>query len=349
MRKNAEIQMLRFFMILGVMILHFNLEYIQDRGTFVQGGHLGVDFFFMITGFFMCTHAKEDDEETAWLAALKYTLNKAKKLWVPYILAAIIINIYNYFFKNWDVSYFLKHMWEIKWEYIFMHHLGAGVPYDLGSIWFMSVLVFCVFFIYFLLKTNRDFYLGIIPIVVIIINVIFYKEVGHLGTQEIFCGFINGGILKGFADMSLGVLACEILRETDIKNTIMKHKVLAYVIKFLCLGVLFVIITILGYSKEDFFVLPVLFCLLILINVIPYRMYNNKIVYQVACFLGKLSYPLYCYHLLCVKYISRTWPNRNYFKAVVLYVVMTILVSCILDVIVSKGSTLGKKVFKHTQ
>lgn len=348
-KMNAEIEVLRFLMILGVMILHFSEDYIDERGI-VWGGHLGVDFFFVLSGFFLYKHymKKKGEADVAWLAAIKYTLHKIKTLYPHFIMAAVLINATNYFVKRWDILDLLKHIWDIKWEFMFLHYLGANVPFDLRSIWFLSSLIFNCYLIYLLLESNEDVYLGIIPISAIIVNVIFYRELEHLGTQALYIGFFNGGILRGFVEMSLGVLVAALLLRTDIKEKIIENRKISILIKIVLLVIMSILVIRLGFSKEDYFLLPVVFAWLILVECVPFKIFENPFVYKVSVFMGRLSYPMFLYHLICSKWLCVYLPNKNYYKALVLYVAITVTLSGGIDFIfnIIKNKKRGQKVEK---
>ena len=85
---NGNIEVIRYFLALAVVTVHFQ-DYIYGTEVFVPGAHLTVDFFFVISGFFMARSLKKNPDPFI------YTFNKWGGMFWIYegaLLLAVIIN-----------------------------------------------------------------------------------------------------------------------------------------------------------------------------------------------------------------------------------------------------------------
>lgn len=334
--KNSEIEFLRFFMILGVAILHFSEDYFDIRGI-IQGGHLGVDFFFLISGFFLSKHFDTDsnDKLSPFIKSIKYIIHRIKALLPHFILSLFFINILMFIYKKWNIIDLIKHLYDVKWQYIFLNYVGAKVSYDERSLWFLSTLVVMSYLVYVFLCINKEVFIAIAPILIILINVVFFNTEGHLGVQAHWYSFISGGNLRAFAEISLGVVAYDLTKYLHVSNIRFKTvflniiRVLAYLLSFL-------IVVVLGFSKEDFFILPCFFIIVVLSEISPLSILtSNSRVYNIGCFLGRISYPIYTYHLVISKFLCE-FGNKDYrYRSMLLiYISYTIIFAIFMDIIV---------------
>ena len=85
MKKNAEIELYRFIMIMGVTILHFTEDYSLLP---FYGGYLGVDFCFILAGYFLMVHFYKhySPDLSPTENAIDYIIDRVKKLYFPYIV-----------------------------------------------------------------------------------------------------------------------------------------------------------------------------------------------------------------------------------------------------------------------
>lgn len=186
--KNADIEFLRFFMILAVTALHFSEDYIGNHGI-LAGGYLGVDFFFILSGFLLAKHFKKDNAAIRpFDKAQRYLWYRIKQLYLPYIIA-IALYVGTLFAKTgFKIEWLLHHIWETKWQYIFLHYLGAPVAFEFRSIWFMSALVLLSYLIYFFLCYNTELFLGLSPVMIIFIYLDIYY-VWYIINARYICKF----------------------------------------------------------------------------------------------------------------------------------------------------------------
>ena len=91
MRRNGEIDILRFVFAIGIMGAHFNV-----LGNYLfPNAYIGVEFFLILIGYFMAQHfSGEIDCEKKMIPekSIKYVISKMRGIY-PYFLVAFCINI----------------------------------------------------------------------------------------------------------------------------------------------------------------------------------------------------------------------------------------------------------------
>ena len=62
MKKNYTIEFYRFIAIIFIAIFHFGIQYIGDF-HWPKGGYLGVEFFFILSGFFLMKESEDIEKQ----------------------------------------------------------------------------------------------------------------------------------------------------------------------------------------------------------------------------------------------------------------------------------------------
>lgn len=94
---NYYIDLYRFFLMVWIVLFHYTVQYNTiaiDKPfyfpfTFNNGGTIGVSLFFMVSGFFMTKALMTTGYGLREYG--KYILRRYIRLWVPYVLACVII------------------------------------------------------------------------------------------------------------------------------------------------------------------------------------------------------------------------------------------------------------------
>ena len=107
-KKNGAIEFSRFVVILCVCIHHYC--------QYVPGGYLGVDFFFVLSGYLLMQHfCRHETEVSSIHAAIQYTKNRYCRIIPYYILAFVLSLILDACLGNLtvDCSLITNSFWEI--------------------------------------------------------------------------------------------------------------------------------------------------------------------------------------------------------------------------------------------
>lgn len=341
--KNADLELARFLMIIAVAVLHFTEDYVGH--SFISGGYLGVDFFLTLSGFFLMFHYEREKKlkeckancnainEEGGYKSFTYIRYRIKQLYKPYIISILLYVGLSFWENNFNLMWLINHFWETKWQYLFLHYLGADVPFEFRSIWFMSSLIILSYLIYFLLNYNEELYLGLTPVAVILIYVWIFVSFHSLSMQWIWTGKIHGSVIRGFAGMSLGVWAAwYVLR---VKEGLISCNIKApNIIKVVCFLLIFYVMLRWGFDTNDFIVLPAMLVLVIVCYLYPFKL--SGMLHRIIIYFGSLSYWIFLLHLLISRYMLICFPGRRLRIALPLFLGLTIVLSALVSMIVEK-------------
>lgn len=240
-----EITFLKTVFAIIVVLYHFYWEiFKRDADYWFQHGMLGVEFFFMVSGYLMMKKLNTK-ESTPW----QYTLNHAKKLYPDYIFALMMVVLCRaailIYTKCLSVRSLFRLCTSALQEGLILHMLQINGNYRiLGQAWYISAMLMAGFVLYFLYKKfNKKLVTVIATMISAIMLFVIKKHFGFVfvNVQAISVrGYgIYMGLARGFINMSFG---CLIYYLSDALNNNEKIKICAWV------GVLLKIINIISTS-----------------------------------------------------------------------------------------------------
>lgn len=342
MKKNGKIELLRFLFAIAILLRHINLkafELNKSFGSFTLGklGYIGVEFFFLVSGFFMArsifknNNKKSSDEYSSnW----EFILKKIKAI-LPYHLMACIIMIIIIIFR--DKGNALNLIMIKSPSLLLLQNTGilGNVKPLIASEWYLSAMFISMFIIYpFLKKDYNKFVYSVAPIISLLTIGYIVSQTGFLsGTSELL-GFTFKANYRALGEICLGIMAFEISRKiSDYKLNSQKIKLLK-VFEFLCY--LFVFIVMFTDRKPYFEVLSLIalfFGLIIstgLYSQKDEKIFNNKVTY----FLGSISLPIYMFQEVVWVFVLK-WINVNANYQALLMFVLTFFLAITSYIIVN--------------
>ena len=86
MKRNYTVEFYRFITIIFIAVFHFGIQY-TGKFHWPKGGYLGVEFFFILSGFFLMREANKDKikGESDSKLSVNYLLSKLKRLYPDYL------------------------------------------------------------------------------------------------------------------------------------------------------------------------------------------------------------------------------------------------------------------------
>lgn len=318
---NANIELYRFIFACIIYLYHFKAY--ADRQAFngsFSGGYLGVEFFFVLSGYYFAKNYfnKKNPE-----SSLVFWGKRVNRLYPEYILSIILLVA-----CSWVAG---------RGEYSIIGELAHGWPdlfclqtffvnRNINSIlWFVSVNLWVSFILYLLYKhSSKKYFISIALISAIAIIVALLLFVGHLDvTQNIY--FYLDGFLRGLAEMFLGVIGYWLM--CTAPNSV--RKIISYrFISPVLMVVIVIIVFLYGESRFDFMVLLLIFLLVISEDLSFEKRESNTMVQERAfIYLGSISYSIYLNQVLVQKIIHTLFPGRNYW----IMAISSLIVTCIMS------------------
>jgi len=194
------------------MIAVFHL-WAHYSGVNARGGFIAVEFFFILSGFFLMMQSEQALERRP--SALKYSWDKAKKLYPHYIVSFLALFLYlNVAVEHNSPSKTLERLFRQASE-VFMLY-GTILSDEKTRIynsmtWYLSVLLIVGYILWALLKEHKAAVLTAAPVVIFWIYAYMAYTRGNTNNwrTHICFGVLDYAALRGIAGMLLGCLAYE--------------------------------------------------------------------------------------------------------------------------------------------
>lgn len=341
-RNNRAIELIRSFAIIIIFIGHL-LERFVGVGS--QTSHffgIYVEFFFMISGFFMMAHIQNshNENESSW----DYTLHKVKKFWGPLCIVNFSQLFVHCCMSNVNsVGGVFEKLWHFKWEFFllqcagFIQNPAFDKDYLVGPTWYLSALVLATIVLYPIAKNYKRIYTNIIcPLVMLIAYAGFIQTYGHMNIGNGFKFIVMDAFVRALAGICCGSLcysAYLCLKEKE--NS-------ALMVGIDCLGWIMipmsVIIGLSGIDDSGLFMLIPFGIIIIssMLNRTPVSKALNRIPAKAVTFLGIFSLYIYLSHWVAMFAVMHFMPNLDGPVKVIIAAIITIAYSFVLLLIDKK-------------
>ena len=334
--KFKNIEFLRFVFVIGIVVYHlftgwlsvfcpkvqlFNSIYETTRDSV-----RGVDFFFIISGFFLIYTFNKD------LSVIDFLKKKIIRLF-PVAFFAV---------AAWTVIYLLGFIPAEKYGTfdnifgLFMIN-NIGITTSIGiniQSWYISSLILVLLFYFYMLKYLER---PVVNIIISVITLFCYSFIIHIQNGSLTGEFttyyyvFNIGIMRAFAGCGLGYLIgnsgiCEGLGNLhySIKTRILVGFIELGIVVFMIYNMFF---NNLKYTNDMIFVLA--FLLLFIIFIMNIGFLSTILNNNFSELIGKYTYSIFMVHRICFAILSVTLWKTNF---VIQHSFLTIFYSVILAV-----------------
>ena len=314
-----------------IAAFHFGKVYYiaKDMGIF-NGWYISVEFFFIVSGFLLYRQCKSNRYATN----VEYIKDKYFNIYPIYIICFAVMFIFK---TAADPSTRAIYFFDSFWEMVGLQCIGLnrGWDYISGTSWYISALLICGFFLYFLLQNYEKFTVGfLIPLCIMVFYSWFYRNGAILDftiAGEMPGFYTNGALMRGVTGMGLGVIAARLnsYLQKNARNILLWKG----------LGVAGFLIVIVwsfmkGYTYNDF---PMAFilCICVAIGFLP----NQKIkIPSVIKYWSKATLGVYLVHdafrtYIFPKYFGYPESIRGRLKLCLLYLLVVNVAGIILTVL----------------
>lgn len=307
-----------------LFVVVFHARDIIPGGGVYEHGYIAVDFFFVVTGFYIAKKILETNDINNIINPYLYTVKKAGRIFPTHLICILVLVVYC---VVCDKMYLING--DVFFEIFFANRVGF-TEYSLnGPDWFLSSVFFVTFIVYGLFyfgkKNNKiNEIIFICNIVAIVALAVCLQKGGRWGLgvhSFLLCDFLDVGILRGFWGAMLGVNSYVLLHKIpDCKN-----KALSYAVEFLVfLLFLWVMIGKAPGKALDVFS-SLLFCLIII---------SCYKVRGVISYISESSFVKWFSELELTIYLSHLFIMYNYEYICKLLGINGGTVSCLLIVII---------------
>lgn len=299
MQKIKNIEALRFLFILSIIACHLNqsITNVVDNPiyknfcAFTHWSWLPVDFFFIISGFFLFGHINYSQ------SFISFAIKKLKRL-MPTVLGVLLI--------TFIVSLFTPYNW-VKHENLFtiLNIQNVGWTLQLGnnpSSWFVSSLFWGMCFYFYLGKiVSQKVFNFVTACLVFICYAIFVHVPSKLHLVNYYY-FINIGMVRALAGIGLGYFVRMLYNDYSevIKSQFntLKSKIIFSVLEIYLFFTLFYYLCFHASSYNNVLFEVIIFLLLFICFLLHKGILSKLLENNVSSFLGKFTYSIFLSHYL---------------------------------------------------
>lgn len=346
-KRNGKIELLRFVFALAVLMFHIGKDLYPEGAlreighglTYFYHGRSGVEFFFLLSGFFCAAavYKIRDKKSSIGMDTFQYVKGRIFQIMPYHIFANLgLIVIFAIYSRNF-IDEFIKRFPSL----FFLQKTGLSEVEFNGIEWYIPAMLFALCIIYPLLRKNFDMSAYVLaPVISTFMLGYFCKEYGRIPGVTKFSGVIYTCNLRAVAVMLFGVFCFVISMELKKLKLSKIQELCLIVIENVCwLGSLWFMISDVDRKFEFYNVYALAVAITICLSRdINSKVYNNKFVY----YLGKLSLPLYLSQNIARHIFSYNFRDLRMLP----YTVLTFLLAIVIGVICKEVSDCCQKAIK---
>lgn len=338
-KRNGKIELLRFLFCITVVIFHCNKYYLKLGGALaplsVAGrGYIGVEFFFVVSGFLMAKSALKAKGLHTPIATdtPKFLLKKAAAIFPPHTVA-FVIALVPFLCTAPGLKKAAIMLVESVPGYFFLNK--TGIPYKgvLSEEWYIGVMLTVMAILYPLLrKFQKNFSRIIAPLVAMFLMGYLAQKYGNIAGVNVWDGFVFKCFLRGIIGICLGTFSFEIAQWLKTVEFSKGVRVLLTLVELSLWGAVFLFAFSTLDKKYGFYALLAIFVAVTLtfsevtcLN----QVFNNKLCYT----LGKLSLPIYIcqgvYRQFNIAFLEGSDPKVSAISFLVSAVVLGVIVDLV--------------------
>lgn len=332
--KNYQIEFWRYFFTCVICMLHFEAAYFTDGSQPVfKCGYLGVEFFFILSGFFLMKHLDKKEEN-----AIGYTIGRIQRLYPNLVLSWIFLICNIAYFNHYSFTDILREIKLHVWEYLLMNI--TGITWDIlnGPTWYLSALIIAGYFVYWVAKWNRKAFLECIAPLIIILVYFWYIPMGegldyHLHIGRIF----YAGIERAFGGLCIGCITYK------LSNYLISKNLRGGIFTLIECAVIVAILDVVFYGEKNSgnFLVLLAFPILIVIEYNGLSYLSKLLNRKIFGFLGKSCMSIYVNQVFIIGIFQRYFArHKGFFQDGILFLLLItifgIMVNYILEFCIEK-------------
>ncbi len=306
-KRVSSVEFWRFVFTVLVCLYHFEI-YFPKREVFLSGSS-AVEFFFVLAGFLIAmsaAHKRERQLEPvttrqAHLMAIDFVKKKMVAI-LPVIICWIVIYVLTLDEMMMMGQSRLEILMNREWELLFL----VGTPFGFNNgfapnvpMWFLTCLLVMGYIYTFAINRYYDFTRFAAPIIGVMLYIYFGLHTSSTLDHNIAVGFSTAGMVKGAAEIALGISVYQLYEHLSKKKLNIAWRVVISLLELYAIYRFFAL-TIGAWVGMDNYRRIIYIMIIILtsfLNVTPLtRVLNNKFSHV----LGKLSLAMYITHFTLI-------------------------------------------------
>ena len=326
MKRDNRIELYRFIFACIIMIFHaHNVN--NGQGHPIPLGHVFVEFFFFLTGYFTYQNIKKGVSENKIdisVYPFQYTWKKILKFY-PYIIMTAIFyaltSIVFSLFRGYSIKKSILEFSGMPFDILLLQITGICKNPNFNAWWYLSALIFLlplVSLLFYGKYVRGGGYTYTVYFAPLLIYGAFAVRINGLDWETELCGIIRTGLFRGFAGLCVGCLISDVKDKFSKVRLLKSGKIFVTIVE---VGT-YIISIIIAWKYNGIENSTFLIVLLLIIGLIitfsnqSYTIYLDKNIFG---FLGKISLPLYICHYSCGRILGKYLGGTNVFENYVIY------------------------------
>ncbi len=234
-KRNNTIDLLRGIFALIIVLYHSNGLMWGEKTRICQSGYIGVEFFFLVSGWLMAAHIrnhKHENTDGVGREAFSYVFGKAKKIYpfyfVSFVIAFIIRHVAIYL-AAYDSLHLANHLLHALPELALLQMSGLQWIFPVNGIaWFLSAMLLAELLLYPVVSKHYDEVSHVYgPIAALLMLACLSQKYQTLNVSTSYYEdgwyiylYIQPGLIRAAAEVLLGVSSfaiCEKLSEIEFR------------------------------------------------------------------------------------------------------------------------------------
>ncbi len=336
-KKNGRIELLRFLFAIMILLFHIQKRFLKQELpigntslTFFNHGCIGVEFFFLVSGYLLASHffkMQGKPCESIGTETASYVWKKIKNIFPYHFYAVILTIIANSYFLR-DTAAERIEFWLESWGSVFFIQIfGFKSTWVNKLTWYLDVWLVVTFIFYIFGRKHYDVFVKIVcPILALFILGYLDHEYGQLAGTKEWTGHFYRVFLRGTAEMALGCSAYSLTRRLNQEKFARSGRITLMVLEVV--GYLLALVYACTPCSGRY-AFPVLFILwgsmiLTFSDVNPGGEFFEKPVFD---WMGKMSLLIYLNQFYCIRLVQELLPDLSFAGKLFACVILTFLAS----------------------
>lgn len=335
--KNGKIELMRFLFSIAIVFYHGQRHFMSiDNSTmhlaFFARGYIGVEFFFLVTGFLMASSvykriqreplAKNIGEET-----FGFTLRKIKGIFPYHIVSFVILFITEMVIKHFSVRTMVKQFLDMIPGILLIQKAGFDYS-NLNRVeWYISCMIFSLMILYPICRKYYSMFVHVFaPVGGLFILGYLAQTYGTFTGINKWDTIIFVCMLRAIAEISFGAVVFEMSRKLGKKEFTKYGRGCITALECVCYIIL--IIFIMSTIKTKYEIYAVFVMMVAIAISFSGKSYGGKVFNNRFCYkLGKWSLPIYLNQVFALNILEKL--HCGLIEKMILLLVLTLIGSSI--------------------
>ncbi|WP_044936319.1 acyltransferase family protein [Pseudobutyrivibrio sp. LB2011] len=344
--KNGRVEFLRFIFALGILFFHIHKRFAVDGNIsigikgiyFFNHGYIGVEFFFLVSGYLLAASAfakRSVSTELIGTETAQMMWKKIKNVFPYHLFAIILTIIVNAYFLENTVKGRISYVVDSWASVFFLQVFGFDSTWVNKLTWYLDVWLMVTFIFWYFLRRHYEAFVKIVcPLLALFVLGYMAHEYNSLAGIDGWTGHFYKCFLRGMSEMALGCSAYSLTRQLNKIEFTKAGKNILAIVELVCYLLVF------GYAVtgvDPKYSFPTLFIMMIGLiltfsNVNPCHQIFDKPIFG---WCGKMSLLIYLNQFYSIRLVQSLLPSISFPAKVLGCTVVTLIGAYVCDVVVS--------------